>query len=102
MDLSRVKTTVGATRTTSTVPGTLIMYMAPEGVLDHIRPDIRFDIWSICATSVELMVCQDFWSLEEGNVEAEIMKRMRRKTKPDGLVSLQSEDRNMYITGVII
>lgn len=47
--LSRIKTSLGTTRTHFMIPDTT-MYMSPEGLVCHIMPNKQEDMWSMSAT----------------------------------------------------
>ena len=96
MGLSRIKSSVGVTKTKSSVPGT-IMYMPPESLVENTRPTKSGDIWSMCVTGCELFTTKDFWNLpEKGKAESIISKRMKKRIEPDGSIVLKKSNPAVY------
>ena len=88
MGLSRVKKSLCATKTRSTVAGT-VMYMSPENLLCHIHPNKESDVWAVSATLCELYSMKSFWELSGKDDEKDVMSKMRQKLEPDALQCLR-------------
>ena len=98
MGLSRIKVSISATVTKSSVAGTP-MYMAPESLLNHIRPNASSDCWSICATACEVFTGKDFWDLnqDEDDPAHVVAQLMARKKRPDAVRVLKNDFKSDYI-----
>lgn len=89
MGIARLKHTIAATKTTSPIIGTL-EYMAPESILDGIKPCKSTDIWAMGGTICETMTAGELWEFEKGvQIVDGIKAAMKAQQLPTGMKALK-------------
>ena len=94
--ISRIKTRIQQTVASTFMRGTVI-YMAPETVLNNIRPNFKTDVWCAGATMLEVILQQELWGVpEEADLNEFLVKKMSSSTQPSALGELSKRDKDLF------
>ena len=94
--ISRIKTRIQQTTTSSYIRGTVI-YMAPETCLKNIKPNFQTDVWCAGATMLEILLRKELWQVpQDADLLEFLTEKMTQQQQPAALTALKEKDKTLF------